>query len=190
MSVDPFARKRELQKSAPARRSQLWGFTGNGVWTDSVQGVRENNFRLRLSTDDYRDTVESAGEIRSGVFDRLVYAAQRTIFSCDANKVWKTMRGYFYPPLEGGSKFAKQISGRGSAVGGEIALGDRPLPEKSSLRCDFSTLPQGEGRRSYRKAGSVKLRSLREWRVPARASSRMSSRARMPICRCWLTRSS
>jgi hypothetical protein len=28
----------------------LWGFTGNVVWTDSVQGVFENNLRRRLST--------------------------------------------------------------------------------------------------------------------------------------------
>jgi hypothetical protein len=58
------------------------------VWTDSVQGVRENNFRLRLSTDEFRASLESADEIRDGVFDRLVYAPQRTIFSFNANKVF------------------------------------------------------------------------------------------------------
>lgn len=38
-----------------------------------------------------------------------------------------------------------------------------------------------------RKAGSSKLLSLREWSVPALASARRSSIARIPIWRCWLT---
>ena len=49
-----------------------------------------------------------------------------------------------HPPLEGGSEAdlhdsAKMASGRGPCT----AAG--PLPEKSSLHSDFSTLPQGEG---------------------------------------------
>jgi release factor glutamine methyltransferase len=40
------------------------------------------------------------------------------------------------PPLEGGSKFAQQISGRGQSPAPD------PSPKNSS---DFSTLPQGEG---------------------------------------------
>jgi hypothetical protein len=65
---------------------QLWGFTGNGGWTDSVQGARENYLRLRLSTDEFCLGAGNAGDFRCGVFDRLVYAMQRTIFSCCAKK--------------------------------------------------------------------------------------------------------
>ncbi|MBS0273053.1 MAG: uracil-DNA glycosylase [Proteobacteria bacterium] len=47
------------------------------------------------------------------------------------------------PSPEGGSKFAQQISGRGQAA----TSGNYPSPKNSSLRSNFSTLPQGEGRR-------------------------------------------
>ena len=45
------------------------------------------------------------------------------------------------PPLEGGSKFAQQISGRGKSQRPQKS----PSPKNPS---DFSTLPQGEGRSS------------------------------------------
>jgi NADH-quinone oxidoreductase subunit M len=55
-----------------------------------------------------------------------------------------------HPPLEGGSKFAQQISGRGHY----LTIAADPSPKNSSLRSNFSTLSQGEG-------GSVLASSVR-----------------------------
>src|SRR5271154_1711155 len=43
--------------------SHLWGFTGSGVWTDSVQGAVENNFRRFLSNADVAQSRRRRGEI-------------------------------------------------------------------------------------------------------------------------------
>jgi release factor glutamine methyltransferase len=67
----------------------------------------------------------------------------------DARLLWQHAQS-FHPSLEGGSKFAETPSG---SVGARANFGEgyaverttRPLPEKSSLRSDLSTLPQGEG---------------------------------------------
>ncbi len=57
----------------------------------------------------------------------------------DARLLWEFAQKS-YPPLEGGSKFAEQISGRGPAQTERSA--PDPSPKNPS---DFSILPQGEG---------------------------------------------
>src|SRR5689334_11962411 len=49
-----------------------------------------------------------------------------------------------HPPLEGGSKSAQQISGRGDTSASETP----PRKILAQRRSDFSTLPQGEGGKS------------------------------------------
>ena len=69
----------------------------------------------------------------------------------DARILWAHAQSN--PPLEGGSKFAQQISGRGQSP----ALD--PSPKNPS---DFSTLPQGEGRVAERFEQLIRRRIARE----------------------------
>ncbi|HXC57625.1 MAG TPA: hypothetical protein VNU97_20155 [Rhizomicrobium sp.] len=54
---------RARRKFGVAVGVQLWGFTGDVVWTDSVQGVRENNFRRDLSNSWSAQSREERGEM-------------------------------------------------------------------------------------------------------------------------------
>src|SRR4051812_9951675 len=63
----------------------------------------------------------------------------------------KTSNQTSNPPLEGGSKSAKQISGRGDAS----TLVTPPRKILARTRSDFSTLPQGEGVKSGRVGGNA-----------------------------------
>jgi hypothetical protein len=56
--------KTRTAKIAAALGMHLWGFTGNVVWTDSVQGVFENNFGRCLSTAGFTRSRGGRGEIR------------------------------------------------------------------------------------------------------------------------------
>ncbi len=74
----------------------------------------------------------------------------------DARLLWAFART-FYPPLEGGSKFAEQISGRGQAP--NVVPEPDPSPKNPS---DFSTLPQGEGKTLALFATLITRRAARE----------------------------
>jgi hypothetical protein len=61
-------------------RMQLWGYGGNGVWTDSVQGVFGNNFRPALSTSRGAQSREVRGVFPCGMSIANVAAARRRYF--------------------------------------------------------------------------------------------------------------
>jgi hypothetical protein len=55
------------EKIAATLRMLLWGYTGNVVWTDSVQGGRENKSVCGLSLVRFRFRREACGEIESAM---------------------------------------------------------------------------------------------------------------------------